>query len=224
MAPVGRAFNANVSVPDDAEEAAERVLPKDVWISNYNRFDSDSITYGTPRPQYGRLSLKEAFRYYLDMLKRYPDLVIEDRLDGMNCVWNVGADGIVGIFRCSTSLEGDVEFRNAKLIDNENNVFAKLLIMIKKVTNEFYEFTTRTAIIDVLVWHVGIWIVLLLMSFAYLIKNKIGKMIWAIAPFICMLLTYVLVIGWQMYFYLWFFPLTVFVMLVVIPVIPQRKA
>lgn len=209
LAPVGSAIYQNLDIPDDIMEVVERVLPEEEWKKRYDPFNSDLITWGHPKPQYAAISLGEAMGVYFKMLFTYPDIVIKDRLDGANLVWDVRAE----MERYSQITLGDVEFKNITL--QGRGILGKISSGMKKVSSVLLSVSTSFSLFDIFIWKNGIFIYLLLVVVFYLVSSKKGSMVWAIAPSVFILLTYVLVIAWQSYFYLWFFPLSVVALLII---------
>ena len=208
IAPIGSAIKQDIPLPDDIMETAERILPSEEWAKRYDPFNSDPVTWGEPRPQYSNVTLKEAFSTYFKMLALYPDVVVRDRLDGMNLIWDIKA----GMWRCPTGLEGDVSFKDAKLADG---LFENVMKKVRNLATALYEISTEEKIFDIFVWKNGIYLYFLLVTTLFLYKKKRACLLWAVLPSFFILLTYVLVIAWQMYFYIWFFPLSVVLLMIV---------
>ena len=76
---------------------------------------------------------------------------------------------------------------------------------------------------DIFIWKNGIYVYLLLVTAVFLFRKKKTRLLWAAMPSVFMLLTYVLVIAWQMYFYIWFFPLST-VMLMIVSIIECSRS
>ncbi len=219
LAPVGSAMQQGLALPDDIYETAERVLPAEEWIERYDPFNSDVITWEEPKPDYSKVSLKEGMSVYFKMLCIYPDVVIKDRLDGMDCVWNINVE-IEDKNKCPTVVYDDVSFKDAQLPDG---VIRNTADMIKCLTAKMLEISKNNEILDTFIWRNGIFVYLLMITSVYLFRKKKAKLLWAVLPSVFILLTYVLVIGWQMYFYLWFFPLSV-TLLMIVSIVENEQA
>lgn len=199
VAPIGMALQQNIDLPNDIFEVAEKVLPVEEWISRYDSYNTDPLTWGSPYPHYSSLTLSEAFYTYLKMLTHYPDIVIRDRLDGMDLIWNIRGDN----YRYPLGIPEDIEFRGNHIIGQ------KVEEEIKHFSESLLFLSDSNAVLDMFVWKNGIYVFLLMVTLAMVLKNEKAWLIWAILPSVAILLTYVLVIAWQMYFYIWFFPLAV---------------
>ncbi|MBR0092465.1 MAG: hypothetical protein IJP92_12280 [Lachnospiraceae bacterium] len=225
MAPVGSALQKNFDVPLDIAEAADRVLDIDEWKKRYNAYNSDPLTWGDPKPDYGALDLAEGVGIYFKMLSIYPSVVVKDRLDATELIWNIADTGVIYNIRYANRAYPD--FYAAWGLDEDGwlknavGVFQRFIMMLLKPLI----YLSEQSIIDVFVWRCGIFIVLFMIEIVFLFKNGMGKLLWAMLPSFFILLTYVLVIAWQMYFYLWFFPLATasFEMLIVCCSMPGYK-
>lgn len=217
LAPIGSALQQDLDLPEDIIETAEKVLPAEEWTARYDPFISDTVTWGDPRPQYDAVSLGEAFSTYLKMLGRYPDVVIRDRLDGMNMVWDIRS---YMDHRCETSILGDVSFKDIKL--STEGIFGRLIAEIRKLSSALLQISIDENLLDAFIWKNGIYVNILLVLVLFLAENKKTKLLWAIAPSVFILLTYALVVAWQMYYYIWFFPLSV-VLLLIVSIVECRK-
>ena len=204
LAPVGSAIQQDIELPDDIYETAVKVLPEEEWIKRYDPFNSDIITWQEPKPQYTEVPLKEGLSVYLKMLSLYPDVVIKDRLDGMDCVWDINVE-IKDEDKCPTVVLDDISFKDVKLPDG---IIRYLADGIHVLTSGLLGISKNVEILDIFIWRNGLFVYLLMLTAVFLVRKKKTKLLWAVLPSVFILLTYVLVIAWQMYFYLWFFPLS----------------
>ena len=211
LAPVGSAIQQDIDLPDDIYETAVKVLPEEEWIKRYDPFNSDIITWQEPKPQYTEVPLKEGLSVYLKMLSLYPDVVIKDRLDGMDCVWDINVE-IKDEDKCPTVVLDDISFKDVKLPDG---IIRYLADGIHVLTSGLLGISKNVEILDIFIWRNGLFVYLLMLTAVFLVRKKKTKLLWAVLPSVFILLTYVLVIAWQMYFYLWFFPLSVSLLIIV---------
>ena len=72
-------------------EDLQRAMTLEEWRAYYSRFEGhDRYLYALPNGMnLTQFTAGEAFSIYLEALARYPDIVIKDRLDGMNLLWDV---------------------------------------------------------------------------------------------------------------------------------------
>ena len=217
LAPVGSAIKQELPLPDRIMEIAETVLPIEEWKARYDPFNSDLITWRDPRPEYAQISLKQAFSTYFLMLRIYPDVVIKDRLDGANLIWDIRAKMDR---RCPIDHNRDVSFRETRI--EASGLIGKVYLEIQNLSSSLFKVSSSEDIIDVFIWKNGIYVYLLLVLILFLAETHNSKLLWAIGPSVAILMTYVLVIAWQMYFYIWFFPLSV-VLLMIVAVIENQR-
>lgn len=219
LAPVGSALQQDLPLPDGVAETVEKVLPLSEWRSRYSQFNSDVLTWKNPKPKYSAVTLSEGFSVYFRMLATYPDVVIKDRLDGMNLVWDI-RDSMDTVYRCPEGVLADAEFKDAVL--SPEGLPGKVYMAVKSIAGSLFRISADEGILDVFVWKNGIYVYLLLVTAVFLAKHRKKYLLWAAAPAIFILLTYVLVLGWQMYFYIWFFPLAI-VFLMILSVVEGGK-
>jgi len=88
---VGSVINKGGTLSEESMKKLESVMPLEDWAAYYSRF-SGHDDYMFVRPggmDLTGFSAAEAFSIYLDAFTRYPDIVIKDRLDGANLLWDV---------------------------------------------------------------------------------------------------------------------------------------
>ena len=220
LAPVGSTLQQNLPLPDGVAETAEKVIALSEWKSRYSRFNSDALTWWKkPRPDYTTVTLSEGFSAYFKMLITYPDIVIKDRMDGMNLVWDI-RDSMDTVYRCPEGVLADAEFKDAVL--SPEGFPGKVSMAVKSIAESLFRISSDEGILDVFVWKNGIYVYLLLVTAVFLVKHKKKYLLWVAAPGISILLTYVLVLAWQMYFYIWFFPLAV-LLLIILSIVEGNK-
>ena len=220
LAPVGSALQQDLPLPDGVAETAEKVLPLSEWKSRYSRFNSDVLTWKNPKPKYSVVTLTEGFSAYFRMLVTYPDVVIKDRMDGMNVIWDI-RDSMDTVKRCPKGVLADAEFKDAEL--SPEGLPGKAYMAVKSIAGSLFRISADEGILDVFVWKNGIYVYLLLVTAVFLAEHRKKHLLWVAAPAIFILLTYVLVLAWQMYFYIWFFPLVV-VFLMILSVVEGGKS
>ena len=212
LAPAASALQQGLMLPDDVLETMEKILPLDEWKDRYFAFDSDGLTWGTPRPDYSKVTLSEAFAVYFRMLGTYPDVVIRDRLDGMNLIWDIRRVA-ARQDRCPDGIIDGAEFIDAVL--QPEGIPGKALAAVKSIASSLLRISSETGILDVFIWGNGIYVYLLMVIAVFLAGHRKAHLLWIAGPAIFILLTYVLVIAWQNYCYIWFFPLAVLFLLFV---------
>jgi len=84
------------------------------------------------------------------------------------------------------------------------NAFTALPLHIAHVTS-------RISIIDAFVWRTGVYVVFFLYLVLFLITRREKEHLFIILPSVATLFTLIVALNWQMYQYLWFFQLSIFI-------------
>lgn len=222
MTPLASAKVNDVELPEDIKRDMETILPLEEWENRYNPFNRDTFTWKKPMPDYSGISLPKALKNYLRVLAIHPDIVIKDRLDGCESLWNIFQSSaskaynsrvIIGVFETMPLEYLPEELRMEK--PNANGLYFKPNA-ISNIAVKLYELTTENAIIDSLTWRSGIYIVVLFVMVIYLFAKQKTIYIWTIVPTVVSMCTLFLVFGWQLFIYQYFFPMAItwFVILV----------
>ena len=215
LSPFGAALKYGKELPSETIEILENVAPLQQWKDYYNPYLIDTFSFSSPTPQYQNVSTKEAFNIYLQALWQYPDIVIKDRFDNANLVWNIveprnvpNSRYAVGIWPPPTAdtteetipqiLQADKKQPNGSYY--KVNHFSKVLTWIASIS-------ARIEIVDIFLWRNGIYLVLTLILFTYLVITKNKKYMFILMPAIAIICSYILAMGFQIYQYLWFNPL-----------------
>ncbi len=208
-----RILVSQVEVPEDIKETMETILPEEEYYARFNPYNADIMAATKPRPNYGDMSTKEGLSIYLRLLLRYPDIVIEDRLQATDLCWNIlnNQDSrawnhryIAGIHismpqECLPQFLKGTEAGSADLYFKPN--------AISKLLSSFSTFIEGKPLLDAFVWRNGIYIVWFLAFAITLGAHRRLSRIWIFMPNIATLVTLVLLIGWQIYHYIYFFPM-----------------
>ena len=88
---VGSCLNKGKTFSDETTQKLADVMDLEVWSEYYSRFRGhDYYLYVAGESMdLSQFSFSEAFGIYWEALTRYPDIVIKDRLDGMNLLWDI---------------------------------------------------------------------------------------------------------------------------------------
>jgi hypothetical protein len=227
--PFSAAMAVGAKLPEDMLLTMERILPLNEWGPRYSRFNRDTFTFRDPRPDYSKISNTEALGLYLRLLALYPDIVIQNRLDGMESLWNIFQSRAylsynnkyrIGIFDTIPAelLPGyleDVEPGENRYYF-KSNVFSILPIRALQITSS-------NKVLDAFVWRAGIYIVIFLYLLLFLIARREKKHLFVMLPSVATLLSLILGQGWQAYRYFWFFQLSVFVFIAYVFLMPGSK-
>lgn len=188
LCAVGSCVNKDLPLSDEANEILEKVMPLESWGKYYARFSGhDRYVWwqedGTIA-DFTLISTKEAFQVYFEALSKYPDVIIKDRLDGMNLMWDV------------TQPDESFNFRSLDYVENMSGI-EKSFDMEKltadsattyrhhSVISDLYReaFTIKTDNpFDILLWRTGAYIIALLCLILFWCKNRIRSLFWGFIP------------------------------------------
>lgn len=168
----------------------------------YNPFSFNNYLYGEGQ-KYNVLSkmenksTSEFIAMYLDTFFRKPALVIQNRLNGMDLLWNIYPRTDSYDYRYSMGI-----------IDNEFNLKSNENSLTKNLGN-YLETSGKKINLDILTWRSGIYVIGLLIVTAFMWLTNKKKYLLISVPTYANILSLVLSMTWQDYRYVWFIPLTV---------------
>lgn len=228
ISPLAVAYNNNIELSEDTLEYMNRIRPLESW-SNHNPYHGDTFTWSEPLPQYKEIKGPEKFKYYFKMLFSRPDIVIKDRLDGIESLWNVFASKGQKAYNARFFYGINTNMPKKLVISNGWNWNITTVEGNKVYFNETAFTTIPYALcklcavnitLDAFVWRTGFSIVLVL--YAIYFTCMIGKKekVLAVVPMIGTLITLALAISWQLYQYFWVVHITnwVLVFYLILPV------
>lgn len=220
LTPAGMYILADESIPEEGMKIVKKIGSIEDWKENYNPYNGDKIGWGKLRNNILECSQSEAFRLYFILLKDNPLLVIKDRLNGIDILWNViqpsatynkynvyNARYSVGIWppewavkKLPVLLKEEIRKENGAYF-NENRLTVLGNIGVKG--------SIRHQLLDVIFWRNGIYLILgMLLVFVNYIEKR-GRINIVIFPAFATLCTLALAASWQIYQYYWFFSLSV---------------
>lgn len=207
---LGSCVNKDLPLSEDTENILTAVIPLQDWKDYYSRY------YGPRFYLWGRdsdkafdtshITAEMAFSMYFEALYKYPDVIIKDRMDGMDLLWNISqpSDGF-----------------NSKTLDYVENVDETLVNYVnlnlleqgggscyynRSPLAELYRKTTGIAannVFDMLLWRTGAYIVLLFVLMLFWWKNGITRMFWPAVPIIGNIMGLVLILYLQSFRYVY---------------------
>ena len=94
MCAAGSCINKELPLSEESEQIMEKALPLEDWGEYYSRFVGHDPYYwdrpaGSEPYKISDITARDAFTVYLEALRKYPDVVIKDRLDGTDILWDV---------------------------------------------------------------------------------------------------------------------------------------
>jgi len=211
ISPLAVAYNNGVELTEDTLEYMDRIRPLEDW-NKHNRYHGDTFYWSEPLPQYDQTTngKVERFKYYFKLFFSRPDIVIKDRLDAVESLWNIfpskGQGAYNECYRMGISTNMPKELMPTSWNTTEVN----------KRWSAYYHETAFTIIphalcqlceenetLNSLVYRTGFSIVLLLYAIYFTCVTGKKEKVIATIPMIGTLITMVLVISWQLYQYFW---------------------
>ena len=170
----------------------------------------------------------EAFSIYLEALARYPDIVIKDRLDGMNLLWDVTQpdESYNTDYSDHAFIESDVgllvpgaeegeAYRNPSLIARAYRWAAAFHFPGEALTGQLH---------NMLLWRSGAWLILLCVLVLYWLRRRLASLWLCAAPLLGNLLAMVLVLYHQSFRYVYFVqPVTLCLLLLTVLFDARRR-
>lgn len=182
--------NKELPLSEESTAILESVLPLDQWRDYYDRYQGHDQYYwsrGEQGEEYpfnpGRITAKEAFSVYLEALRKHPDVVIKDRLDGMDILWDVSQPSDSFNRKNYTTFveEDDPVSRYFDFGDRESGApYANdtpLAAMYREIAK-----TARNSVFDMLLWRSGASLILLLALFLFWWEHRMKTLLWASVP------------------------------------------
>jgi len=223
ITPLATAMQLGVDLPDDIIDLADRMLPRNEW-NRHVPSNSDRLSWGYPRLDLSNVEQSEIFDMYFRLLTYYPDIVIKDRLDGTDSLWSVFSGIHLSPYTKGISIVIDpsilpTHLQNVEPGNYEWFVSNSFTVLPDKIARTSFAHQLS----DILFWRTGTSVILLLYVLVFLFVRKEQILLTAILPSFIIFCTLMLVVGWQIYQYQWFFPLAVtFFLLYCVAVRPDK--
>jgi hypothetical protein len=190
------------SVPKEAEELLENLMPMESWNEVYQAYSSNPLFLSDTSHQYNiennvaDIGMLPLVKVYMKTLVNAPTALIKDRLFGTDLVWNVfkrnGYDWRVA----NDTYEIGV-------VDNDFGYYRSdnLLTNIIKTISTI---TFKNRFLDAVFWRGGFHLCGLLILLTYVIMNKDYKKLSFLLPFIGNATSLGIAMCWQDYRYVYF--------------------
>lgn len=217
LMPFIPALKYDVELPEDTVEYLEKILPIEEYVKRYEPYNGDIFNWGEPRLDLSDVTVGEMLSHYIRLLIQRPDIVIKSRLDGINLIWDVFSHPGVRHDRYALGIWGSTQYE--EMYSKETETFIperKIEEGVYRVNTGITEYACKyigafneNPLLNSIFWRNGLYIILMLLSAVIAIKRRTY---WIIIlhsiPFL-ILGTLILIISWQIYQYLWFFPLSI---------------
>ena len=181
------------------------------WRDYYNRYQGhDPYFWGRPAASVpydtAGVTASKAFRVYLEALVNYPDVVIKDRLDGMDIMWDVvqppDSFNAKSFDFISPFDEEHIPIPTNELARQTDGSYVKEAFL----TKAYYSCknTSLNSAADMLLWRTGAYLIAFLALVVFWWKNRLGKLLWAAIPMLGNVAASMLVLYHQSFRYVYF--------------------
>jgi hypothetical protein len=185
----------NRPLPPATMQEMQKLLPVEVWKSNYTPYSADEYLYGTDTPFIENLSKVPTARVvnlYTNTFLQHPFLIVKDRLCGAEQLWNVFQG------------QGSSNYSYQPLIEENELGFKHSENALKKGLMGILNFAGRAA--DPVVRRAGIYNILLMLLLLYVAGKR--KSYWLIfLPLIGANVSLLLSMTFQSFRYVYYVPL-----------------
>ena len=227
---VAACLHQGKTLSNGAMEDLQRAMTLEEWRAYYSRFEGhDRYLYALPNGMnLTQFTAGEAFSIYLEALARYPDIVIKDRLDGMNLLWDVTQpdESYNTDYSDHAFIESDIgllvpgaeegeAYRNPSLIARAYRWAAAFHFPGEALTGQLH---------NMLLWRSGAWLILLCVLVLYWLRRRVASLWLCAAPLLGNLLAMVLVLYHQSFRYVYFVqPVTLCLLLLTVLFDARRR-
>jgi len=188
LCAIGSCVNQGLPLSDETVEMLESIMPLEDWGKYYSRYEGhDQYHWGRGEDatfETKHITAKMAFSAYLEALFKYPDVIIKDRLDGMDIMWDVhhptdafNERGFDTIYYIPFS---EVFFNISEMETKGYQQYA-----IHSEFADAYRATKNYSIynaLDMLLWRSGSHIIFMLAVLIYICANDKKRLLWAAVP------------------------------------------
>lgn len=209
---VGSCINKDLPLSKEAEEILAKAMPLEDWRDYYARYYGHEIYYwyrpeGSVSYEPNNVTTEEIFRIYLEALTKYPDVVIKDRLDGSDILWNVvqPSDGYTAKSFCQI-YDFDA-YKDYIDIEDYRDEDGTVKLYKQNFFTKAYLWTTGTpynSVLDILMWRTGAYLIAFWVLLLFWRKNHMGRFRWAAVPLIGNLIISFLYVYHQSFRYVYF--------------------
>jgi hypothetical protein len=192
----------------ETQSFMEGIMPKEEWKRLYNPYSADPYIFDNPynfTTKISQYSASKIVYMYIDTLIKNPGIVLSDRLNGLNLLWDFSQPQ----FAYNNKFSNGVFDNSLGLTRHKNrltSLFSKIL-----------DFSGENPLLNVIIWRGGVYLILLLITSYYCIIRKLHAFWVLVIPCVTNILSLIVSMAWQDYRYVYFeFYLTIFIFLFVI--------
>lgn len=220
---VGSVINKDLPLSQQTLDKLEQVMPLQRWRDYYSRYEGhDVYRWGDGvgfehDMDLSMFSAKEAFEIYFEALGKYPDVVIKDRLDGTELLWNMRT--AYGSFNLRTldfltvndaagihvgDLPEGTHYESRTLPARGLRWMCWFALPGESVSSQ---------VSDIILFRSGAWIVAFLLLTIYWAEHGLNRMWLAALPLVGNVAGSMLVMFHQSFRYVWFVQVLVLVLM-----------
>lgn len=221
LSAVGSCLNKDLPLSEESERIMEKALPLEDWKDYYSRYlGHDPYYWGRPEGSvpYTPLEItgRDAFTVYLEALRKYPDVVIKDRLDGTDILWDVAqpADSFNArtFSFISPFAENTIPMPTDGMTRTEDGSYTKTSLPARVYYAATYSFSVNNAV-DMVLWRTGAYLIAFLVLLVFWQKNAMRRIWWASVPMLGNVAGSMLVLYHQSFRYVYFVQVSVLALL-----------
>ena len=218
---VGSCVNKDLPLSEEADAILEKALPLEDWHDYYARYYGHDFYYwGRPEGSVPytptEVTTPDILRVYGEALCKYPDVILKDRIDGCDILWDVAEpeDSFNAKSFCLVydrdwmaqyvDMNDYYDTDDGVLRDYRQNFFTKAYLRLTG--------TPRNSVLDILLWRTGAYLI----AFWVLLfwrKNGMQRFRSAAVPFLGNLIISVLYVYHQSFRYVYFVQVCVLALL-----------
>ena len=210
LCAVGSCVNKDRPLSEKTNAILESVLPLEDWGAYYSRYEGHDQYYwgrGDSAPAYrpNKISGKQAFSIYFEALSKYPDVVLKDRLDGMDILWNVREPQGSFNFRAYDSVawgQRYVPYINLEQLETTDGWSYYNRSDLAELYRRTIELPNNN-VFDMLLWRTGAYLILLMVLGLFWWGNRMKAPLWASIPLLGNVAGLVLVLYHQSFRYVY---------------------
>ena len=218
---VGSCVNKDLPLSEEADAILEKALPLEDWRDYYARYYGHDYYYyqrpaGSVPYTPTEVTTPEILRVYGEALCKYPDVILKDRIDGCDVLWDVvqPEDGYTAKSFCFiysfdelgqyVNIE-DYRDDSGNLLPYKQDFFTKAYLRLTG--------TPRNSVVDILLWRTGAYLIAFWVLLLFWRKNSMQRFRSAAVPFLGNLVISVLYVYHQSFRYVYFVQVCVLALL-----------
>ena len=220
MCAAGSCINKELPLSEESEQIMEKALPLEDWGEYYSRFvGHDPYYWGRPTGsapyKISDITARDAFTVYLEALRKYPDVVIKDRLDGTDILWDVvqppDSFNARSFSFVSPFPENTLPLDTSRLDRLNDGSYIKTAVPAKAYYSAAN--TPINSAADMLLWRTGAYLIAFWVLLLFWSKNRMGRLWWAALPMLANAAGSMLVLYHQSFRYIYFVQVSVLALL-----------